>query len=322
MSTKKTIAVVGATGKQGGSVADTFLGLKNWHVRAITRNPSSEAAQALSAKGAEVVRADLGDPASLATAFANVNAIFLNTNYFEVFFREKAILEAEGKDIAAASQTAFEAETTWGKNAADAAAATPTLERIVFSILPSAVVNGKKTRSLHSETKAWTAAYIEREHPALAKKLSLIFPGAYNTNQLYVPIPDQASGKYNFYVPVLPEKHMPIIDPTKSVGPFVRVLIEDEPPGVKLLAYDNDSNLTIAEAVEAWSRATGKEGVLVTVTTDFAHSLGTPWEFLDVVNVVNEHDYIGLHPEGIIHPSQLKTKVHTKSFEQWSKENN
>jgi hypothetical protein len=256
----------------------------------------------------------LGDPASLTAAFANVDAIFLNTNFFEVFFQEKAALEAEGKDIAAASQTAFEAETTWGKNAADAAAAIPTLERIVFSILPSAVVDGKKTRSLHSETKAWTAAYIEREHPTLAKKLSLIFPGAYNTNQLFVPVEDQASGKYNFYVPVLPEKHMPIIDPTKS--------IEDEPPGIKMLAYDTDSNLTIADAVETWSRATGREGVLVTVSTDFAHSLGAPWEFLDVVNVVNERDYIGLHPEGIIHPSQLKAKVQTKSFEQWLKDDN
>jgi len=51
MSTKKTIAVVGATGKQGGSVVDTFLGLVNWQVRAITRNPASEVAQALSARG-------------------------------------------------------------------------------------------------------------------------------------------------------------------------------------------------------------------------------------------------------------------------------
>jgi len=136
-----------------------------------------------------------------------------------------------------------------------------------------------------------------------------------------VPVAE-ASGRYNFYVPVLLEKRMPIINPTKSIGPFVRVLIEDEPPGIKLLAYDTDSNLTIAETVETWSRATGKEGVLVTVTTDFAHSLGAPWEFLDVVNVVNEHDYIGLHPEGTIHPSQLKTKVQTRSFEQWLKDNN
>jgi hypothetical protein len=51
MSSKKTIAVVGATGKQGGSVVDTFLGLANWQVRAITRNPASEITQALSARG-------------------------------------------------------------------------------------------------------------------------------------------------------------------------------------------------------------------------------------------------------------------------------
>ena len=51
MAAKKIIVVVGATGKQGGSVVDTFLGLSNWHVRAMTRDPSSGAAQALGTKG-------------------------------------------------------------------------------------------------------------------------------------------------------------------------------------------------------------------------------------------------------------------------------
>jgi uncharacterized protein YbjT (DUF2867 family) len=59
MAAKKTIVVVGATGIQGGSVVDTFLGLSNWHVRAMTRKPSSKAAQALSAKGEDFIKADL-----------------------------------------------------------------------------------------------------------------------------------------------------------------------------------------------------------------------------------------------------------------------
>lgn len=50
MAAKKTIVVVGATGRQGGGVVDTFLD-SDWHFRAMTRNPSAETAQALSAKG-------------------------------------------------------------------------------------------------------------------------------------------------------------------------------------------------------------------------------------------------------------------------------
>lgn len=56
---KKIIAVIGATGAQGGSVANIFLddeALKSeWTVRAVTRDPSSEKAKALASKGAEVV---------------------------------------------------------------------------------------------------------------------------------------------------------------------------------------------------------------------------------------------------------------------------
>lgn len=45
---KNIIAIVGATGKQGGSVARTFLSedlFPNWTVRCLTRDPSSEAAR-------------------------------------------------------------------------------------------------------------------------------------------------------------------------------------------------------------------------------------------------------------------------------------
>jgi uncharacterized protein YbjT (DUF2867 family) len=56
---KKIIAVFGATGTQGGSVANIFLHdpkLKDdWQVRGVTRDITKEAAQKLASKGAEVV---------------------------------------------------------------------------------------------------------------------------------------------------------------------------------------------------------------------------------------------------------------------------
>jgi uncharacterized protein YbjT (DUF2867 family) len=64
----KTIAVVGATGGQGGSVVDSFLGA-GYAVRAITRNASSPKATALKERGVEVVTADLNDLDSLVKAF-------------------------------------------------------------------------------------------------------------------------------------------------------------------------------------------------------------------------------------------------------------
>ncbi len=67
----KIIAVVGATGQQGGGLARAILSDSNGEfvARAITRNPESDNAKALAAQGAEVVKADLDDPASVEQAF-------------------------------------------------------------------------------------------------------------------------------------------------------------------------------------------------------------------------------------------------------------
>ena len=65
----KIIAVTGATGVQGGSVARTMLKTSGWSVRAITRNPDSDAAKALASEGATIVQADFDNEGSLAKAF-------------------------------------------------------------------------------------------------------------------------------------------------------------------------------------------------------------------------------------------------------------
>ncbi|MFE2463157.1 NmrA/HSCARG family protein [Streptomyces sp. NPDC059402] len=80
MSTQKirTIAVFGATGQQGGAVVDALLDHKA-RVRALVRNPQSDRARALAARGVElaVVRAD--DPASAAVALAAVEGFYFMT---------------------------------------------------------------------------------------------------------------------------------------------------------------------------------------------------------------------------------------------------
>ena len=80
---QKLIVVVGATGGQGGSVITSFLKDGNWRIRGLTRNPESEKAKALSAKGVEMVKGDLGDLASLGTAFSGANVIFTIMDYYE-----------------------------------------------------------------------------------------------------------------------------------------------------------------------------------------------------------------------------------------------
>ncbi|HEU0295514.1 MAG TPA: NmrA/HSCARG family protein [Anaerolineales bacterium] len=64
----KTIAVLGATGRQGGQVV-RHLANQGWRVRAITRKPEGKKAEALKALGIDVVQADLEDKPSLEAAF-------------------------------------------------------------------------------------------------------------------------------------------------------------------------------------------------------------------------------------------------------------
>jgi uncharacterized protein YbjT (DUF2867 family) len=72
---QRPVLVTGATGGQGGSAA--FAGLKNGTaVRALVRNPDSDAARALSAAGAELVKGDFSDPGSLKAALSGVRAVF------------------------------------------------------------------------------------------------------------------------------------------------------------------------------------------------------------------------------------------------------
>ncbi|GAB3936372.1 hypothetical protein GCM10027614_12770 [Micromonospora vulcania] len=70
-----TVLVIGATGKQGGAVAELLLN-HGHDVSAYVRSPESPAAVALSAAGARIVTGDLADPQALASATRGAAAIF------------------------------------------------------------------------------------------------------------------------------------------------------------------------------------------------------------------------------------------------------
>jgi uncharacterized protein YbjT (DUF2867 family) len=96
MSDKRVIAVVGATGAQGGGLARAILADPDsgFAVRALTRDPSKEQAQALAAAGAEVVQADISDEASIRAAFEGAYGAFCVTNFWETFSAETELEQA------------------------------------------------------------------------------------------------------------------------------------------------------------------------------------------------------------------------------------
>ena len=113
MSDKRVIAVVGATGAQGGSLVRAILRDKNseFRARAITRDANSEKARALTKAGAEVVEADVDDLQSLVKAFEGAYGAFCVTFFWEHFSAEKEKLQA--KNMAEAAKQSGVQHVIW-----------------------------------------------------------------------------------------------------------------------------------------------------------------------------------------------------------------
>jgi uncharacterized protein YbjT (DUF2867 family) len=74
-SLNKAVLVLGATGRQGGATARHLL-TKGWPVRALVRDPNKPAAQSLHQAGAEVIKGDYDDRASLEAGMQGVYGVF------------------------------------------------------------------------------------------------------------------------------------------------------------------------------------------------------------------------------------------------------
>src|SRR6266566_7800840 len=113
MADTKVIAVVGATGAQGGGLVRAILADPNggFAARAITRDPNSDKAKALAAAGAEVVAATLEDPDSLRRAFDGAYGAYCVTFFWAHYSPEKEI--AEVQSMAAAAKAASLQHVVW-----------------------------------------------------------------------------------------------------------------------------------------------------------------------------------------------------------------
>jgi len=113
MAEKKILAVVGATGAQGGGLVRAILedARGEFAARAITRNPDSDKGRALAAAGAEVVAGDSDDPASLERAFAGAYGAFCVTNFWEHLSPERE--SAQAAAMARATRLAGVEHVVW-----------------------------------------------------------------------------------------------------------------------------------------------------------------------------------------------------------------
>lgn len=131
----QVIAVIGATGLQGGGVVRALRQqCDRFRVRALTRNPGAKPALA-----DEVIRADLSDPATLRAAFDGAYGVFVVTNFWE----------KGGVDEVAQATAAVNAAKDAG------------VEHFIWSTLPNvADISGGKLRVPHFTAKARVDAVV------------------------------------------------------------------------------------------------------------------------------------------------------------------
>jgi len=147
---RPAIAVTGATGTQGGATARALLHAGR-PVRALTRKPDSAPARQLRRLGAQVAYADFADPSSLVAALAGATALFAVTTPFATDAGQEA------KD---------------GITLLDAAAATGTIEHVVFT---SAANADRDTGIPHFDSKY----RIEQHLAGLGVAWTVIAPAAF-----------------------------------------------------------------------------------------------------------------------------------------------
>lgn len=124
---EKVIAVIGATGLQGGAVVRALQAGGQFKVRALTRNPDKHRGLA-----DEVVKADLSRPETLKAAFKGAHGVFLVTNFWE-----------EGTDELKQATAAVHAAKDAG------------VKHFIWSTLPDvAAISGGKFDAAHFTGKA------------------------------------------------------------------------------------------------------------------------------------------------------------------------
>ncbi len=99
-----TALILGATGLQGGAVAQEMLH-RGAAIRVLTRSAASPKARALAAQGAEVVQGDLTRPRTLPPAFESIDTVFSVQDFYAPNAGLIGELE-QGRAVIAAAQAA------------------------------------------------------------------------------------------------------------------------------------------------------------------------------------------------------------------------
>ncbi|KAH9913715.1 NAD-P-binding protein [Fomitopsis serialis] len=254
MAAKKLIAVCGATGNQGGSVAKLLLrNPEQYVVRALTRDPTSAPAQALATLGADVVRVDLTVPTDVNEALQGCWGVFGVTNFYDPKIKDDP-----------------ESEERQGKNLVDAALAAG-VRCFVWSTVPSsAILSGGRLVSQVYEGKYHVTQYIQETGlPA-----TFLYTGNFYENMVYRShmVYHRDKDQVEFLQPIVKETtELAMLYVEKDLSAITKAVFdhwgtEHAELNHKFL-YCANARLTPLDICESVKRVTGKSCVYTVLPT-------------------------------------------------------
>ncbi|KAI7829197.1 hypothetical protein BX661DRAFT_197974 [Kickxella alabastrina] len=218
----QTIAIVGATGLQDGSVLKTLYATGKYKIRALTRDTSSNAAKSLVEKypGIELASAGLGNIASLRQASKGAHIVFSVTSTWWPMTGTLIMTKSTSMGV----------------------------ESLVFSSLGSlkANSNGKYPGVMHFESKHRVEEYIlskENQIRGYFVYVGFYFENLINSSRLSL----EDSKTIEFVFPLNPTTEVPIVDTANDVGAVVSYILD----------HPEESLGKARELVEAFTEATG-----------------------------------------------------------------
>ena len=305
---KKLLAVVGATGNQGGSVIDVVLQdseiSQQFSIRGLTRDSSKPAAKALAGKGVEVVNADVDDGESLKTAFRGVHTVFAMTS--TIYDQENG----EAKEI------------QQGRTIADAAVSAG-VSYLIYSSIPSGRVEsgGKLTNIFHFEAKYQVEQYLRSLSKAGKLKSSFFAPGSFMQNYAgSFGVKPLGDGTYALFGTAKDNTPWPLIDIVADTGKWVAAVLA-EPDKYEGKVFCAATRLyTTQEICDALSKSTGKVVKPVEIPEEkFVEFLPPPMRsaYAEMFALVRDYGYYGPDMEAKVKWSAEQARGKLTTFEEY-----
>ena len=252
VSTQKPIfAIVGATGMQGKSVLAETHKTGKYHIRALTRNKKSDAAQKLLSDypGIELVEANNNDGKTLVAAFKGAEYAFLLTSFWDP--EEKLDPETDYRQ---------------GKILADAAK-TAGVKFVLWSSLHDVETISKKSIEVpHFTCKNKVEKYLK----SIGLEYAALYAGwfASNWDRFGMGPTREKDGSLTLTLPFRADVGLPVLDTEADFGKFaVRVLENPKEYAGKHILVASEYQ-TIPQIAAAYTKVTGEPVKIVQVPLD------------------------------------------------------